>query len=299
MKRMRLDGVFAPLPTPFDDEGRVDQHRLRAALPHWVDSPLTGFVMLGTNGEAGLLSEGEAAAVIATARAGIPAGRLLIAGAARESTLHTIAAVKTAAELGADAVIVRTPMYFKGQMNGASLERYYTAVADASPVPVLLYSFTAATGVTLQPDVVMKLAQHPNVRGIKESGSDIPHLSDLVALTLPEFAVLAGSASTFQAALATGVTGGILALAGLLPEPCVRLFDLMRSGQYEAARVLQRQLLPLARLIASAWGVAGLKAALALRGVDVGLPRPPLEPAPPEALDALRAALAAFEEAYA
>jgi 4-hydroxy-2-oxoglutarate aldolase len=166
-------------------------------------------------------------------------------------------------------------------------------------VPVLLYNFTAATGVNLQPEVVARLADHPNVCGIKESGSDIAQISDLVAVASPRFAVLAGSATTFQAALATGVTGGILALAGLLPEPCVRLFDLMRGGQHDEARVLQRQLLPLARLLSSAWGVAGLKGALALRGVDVGVPRAPLVPAPPQALDALRQALASFEEAYA
>lgn len=299
MKRMRLDGVFAPLPTPFDENDRFDERRLRAAMPHWLASPLTGFVMLGTNGEAGLLSDAESAAVIATARSVVPAERPLIAGAARESTLHTIAAVKTAAQLGADAVIVRTPAYFKGQMTAAALERFYRAVADASPVPVLLYNFTAATGVNLQPEVVARLADHPNVCGIKESGSDIAQISDLVAVASPRFAVLAGSATTFQAALATGVTGGILALAGLLPEPCVRLFELMRGGQYDEARALQRRLLPLARLLSSAWGVAGLKGALALRGVDVGVPRAPLTPAPPQALDALRQALASFEEAHA
>lgn len=293
---MNFAGVLAPLPTPFDGDGRLDEQRLRAALPRWVASPLTGFVMLGTNGEAGLLDDEEAARVIGETRPLVPAGRPLIAGAARESTAHTIAAVRRAAGLGADAVLVRTPCFFKGQMTGAAFERYYTAVADASPVPVLLYNFTAATGVNLTPEVAGRLCSHPNIVGIKESGSDIAQIADLVAAVPPPRSVLAGSASTFYAALCAGVSGGVLALAALVPDACVRLFELARSKRFDEARALQRELLPLARLISSGWGVAGLKAALLLTGVDVGCPRAPLAPAPDAAIMALRAALSPFEE---
>ena len=114
--------------------------------------------MLGTNGEAGLLDDVEAERVIDETRALVPAGRTLIAGTARESTAHAIVAAKRAGALGADAVLVRTPCFFKGQMSAVAFERHYTAVADGSPVPVLLYNFTAATGVNLQPDVVGRLA---------------------------------------------------------------------------------------------------------------------------------------------
>ena len=296
---MQLTGVFAPLPTPFDEAGSLDLALLRAALPRWVESPLTGFVVLGTNGEAGLLTDDEAARVIEETRALVPPERTLIAGTARESTGAAIAAARQAAALGADAVLVRTPCFFKGLMNGDAFERHYTAIADACPVPVLLYNFTAATGVNLLPDAVARLAQHPNIVGIKESGSDIAQLADLAALTPPGFAVLAGSASTFHAALCAGVSGGILALAALLPDACVRLFEFARHGRYDDARALQRQVLPLARLISTGYGVPGLKAALALSGIDVGVPRLPLVPAPAAAHVALRTALAAFEERYA
>jgi 4-hydroxy-2-oxoglutarate aldolase len=292
---MRLDGVFAPLPTPFDEDGRLDERRLCAPLPHWLASPLTGFVMLGTNGEAGLLTDDEAARVVEITRAIVPRDRPFIVGTARESTTHTIAACRTAADLGADAVLVRTPCFFKSQMSGAALERHYGAVADASPVPVLLYNFTAATGVNLPAETVAALAGHPNVRGMKESGSDIAQIADLVSVAPPGFPVLAGSASIFFAALCAGVSGGVLALAGLVPGPCVRLFELVRAGRYDEARALQRRLLPLARLISTAWGVAGLKAALALIGIDVGYPRAPLAPAPDAAVVALRDALSALE----
>lgn len=296
---MLLTGVFAPLPTPFDEAGDLDLARLRAALPRWVASRLTGFVLLGTNGEAGLLSDTESARVIEEARALVPRGRPLIAGTARESTTHAVAAARQAVSLGVDAVLVRTPCFFKGMMNAGAFERYYRAIADASPVPVLLYNFTAATGVNLLPDTVARLAEHPNIVGIKESGSDIAQIGDLVAAAPAGFRVFAGSASTFHAALCAGVDGGILALASLIPDACIRLFDLMRAGKIEEGRALQRQLLPLARLISTGYGVPGLKAALALTGIDAGFPRSPLAPAPDAAITALRSALHTFEEAVA
>jgi 4-hydroxy-2-oxoglutarate aldolase len=296
---MQLTGVLAPLPTPFDETGALDVNRLRNALPRWIASPLTGFVVLGTNGEAGLLSDAEAGRVIEESRAIVPPGRILIAGTARESTMHAVAAAKQAASLGADAVLVRTPCFFKAAMTASAFERLYRTVADASPVPVLLYNFTAATGVNLQPDTVARLADHPNIVGIKESGSDIAQVADLVAVKTPAFSVLAGSASTFHASLCAGVDGGILALAALLPDACFRLFDLVRAGRIQEGFALQRQLLPLARLISTGYGVAGLKAALMLTGVDAGFPRAPLTPAPDAAITALRSALQTFEEAVA
>lgn len=293
---MLFSGIYAPLPTPFDEQGTLDLGRLRAALPRWVASPLTGFVLLGTNGEAGLLSDDEAARVIGESRPLIPADRPLIAGTARESTTAAIAAAKQAASLGADAVLVRTPCFFKSQMTGAAFERHYTAVADASPVPVLLYNFTAATGVNLLPDTVARLATHPNIAGIKESGSDIAQIADLVALSSPDFSVLAGSASTLYAALCAGVSGAILALGALVPGACAQLVALVQAGRLDEARALQRRVLPLARLISTGHGVPGLKAALALTGIDAGFPRAPLAPAPAAAVDQLRAALRNYED---
>jgi 4-hydroxy-2-oxoglutarate aldolase len=292
---MKLTGVFAPLPTPFDDRDRLDLARMRATFPGWVAGPLTGFVVLGSNGEAGLLDDDECDRMVDQARALVPAGRLLIAGTGRESTQAAVRAAQRAGELGADAVLVRTPALFKSHMTGEVFLRHYTEVADRSSVPVLLYNFLGFTGVNLLPATVAKLAEHPNIVGIKESGSDIAQISDLVALTPPSFAVLAGSGSTFHSALGVGASGGILALSGLLPAPCARLFALSREGRHHEARELQRRLLPIARLISSGYGVPGLKAALMLVGCDVGRPRPPLAPAPPEAIAALRAALDRFE----
>ena len=190
---MTLTGVLAPLPTPFDDDDRLDVVRLRTAVEGWVASPLTGFIVLGSNGEAVLMDDDECDRVIDEARALVPRDRPLIAGTGRESTRAAIRAAKRAADLGADAVLVRTPAFFKSQMTGDAFVRHYTAVADASPVPVLLYNFTAVTGVNLLPATVARLAEHPNIVGMKESGSDISQIADLVASTPRPFSVLAGS----------------------------------------------------------------------------------------------------------
>jgi len=293
---MNLSGVFAPVPTPFDDGDSFDTGKLRTALAKWLARPITGFVVLGSNGEAVLLTELEADRVVVAAREAIPRERPFIVGTGRESTQAAIAAARRAAELGADAVLVRTPGFFKSQMTADAFIRHYRAVADASPVPVLLYNFTALTGVNLLPSTIHELAAHPNIIGIKESGGDVAQIADLVSGSGPGFAVLAGTTSTFFAALLAGAVGGILAPACVVPEACWRLFALTRDGRLEEARALQRRLVPLARLLGPSYGVPGLKAALRAAGYDMGVPRPPLLPVGRDALAALEAAVAELEE---
>jgi 4-hydroxy-2-oxoglutarate aldolase len=293
---MKLAGVFAPIPTPFDDRDRVDTARLKQALAKWVARPLHGFVVLGSNGEAVLMDDVESDQAIVAAREAVPREKRFIVGTGRESTQATIKASKRAAEHGADAVLVRTPGFFKTQMTNDAFVRHYTAVADASPVPVLLYNFTALTGVNLLPAAAARLATHPNIIGMKESGGDIAQVADLVSLTPKAFNVLAGSAPTFYAALCVGATGGILALGCAAPDACVQLFELTRAGRHEEAIALQRRLVPLARLLGGTHGVPGLKAALNLLGYDVGVPRPPLAPLADSVLPTLREELAHFEE---
>jgi 4-hydroxy-2-oxoglutarate aldolase len=293
---MTLTGVFAPLPTPFHANGDLDTRRFREALARWIDTPLAGFVVLGSNGEAVLLDEDEADRVIATARESVPRGRPLIIGTGRESTRATIRATRRAAELGADFVLVRTPGFFKSQMTTDAFVRHYSAVADASPVPVLLYNFTAVTGVNLLPAAVARLATHANIIGMKESGGDIGQIGDLVSGTPERFAVLAGTTSTFYAALCVGCVGGVLAPACVVPDLCVRLFELTKAGRHDEARALQAELVPLAKLLGPAYGVPGLKAALKLAGYDVGEPRSPLAPVPEDAIAALRQTLTQLEQ---
>jgi 4-hydroxy-2-oxoglutarate aldolase len=273
----------------------VDEGALRRNVLRWMQTPLTGLVVLGSNGEAPQLDDVEADRVIDIVRQNVPRSRPLIAGTGRESTRATIAATARAAAAGVDGVLVRTPSFFKSQMTADVFVRHYTDVADASPVPVLLYNVTMYTGVTLPPDAVERLASHPNIVGLKESGSDIGLLTEYVTRTPDDFTVLAGSATTFFHALCAGCDGAILALASLVPELCVQMRDLVRENRIEDARALQQRVMPLARLIGGTFAVPGLKAALDLIGYSGGVPRPPLRPVPHTVVEMIGAQLAALD----
>ncbi len=286
-----IDGVFPPIPTPFSNDS-VDVVAMGSNVDRWMQTRIRGVVVLGSNGEAPLLNESDSDAAVAAAREHVPSNRLCIAGVGRESTIETIRATKRAADLGVDAVLVRTPSFFKVLLTPEVFVAHYTAVADASPVPVLLYNFTAVTGVTLPVEVVSSLAAHPNIVGIKESGSDLKYVSALIANTPDDFVLLAGSAPVFYPSLLVGATGGVLALASVVPDLCVELYDLAQSGRHSEARELQRRLTPLAGLVTSRYGVPGLKAALSLLGFHVGEPRLPLQPIKLEAIDEIRVVLA-------
>lgn len=292
----RFTGIFTPIVTPFRTDDTVDEGALQRNVLRWMKTPLTGLVVLGSNGEAPQLDDAEADRVVDIVRQHVPRGRPLIAGTGRESTKATIAATARAAAAGVDAVLVRTPSFFKTQMTADVFVRHYTEVADAAAVPVLLYNVTMFTGVTLPPEAVERLSAHPNIVGIKESGSDIGVISDYIARTPGEFTVLAGSATTFFHALCAGCDGAILALAAILPDTCLAMRTLVRENRLDEARALQQRVMPLARAVGGTYGVAGLKAALDLIGYNGGVPRPPLRPAPPHVVDAIAAQLAALDE---
>ena len=289
----RFSGILTPIVTPFLHDDTVDERGLRHNVARWMRTPLTGLVVLGSNGEAPQLDDDEADRVIAVTREEVPRDRVLIAGTGRESTRATIEATRRAAGYGVDAVLVRTPSFFKPQLTNAVFVRHYQEVADASPVPVLLYNVTMFTGVNLSPDAVEALAAHPNIVGMKESGGDIAQIAEYVARTPDDFTVLAGSASTFFHALCAGCDGAILALAAVLPHDCVQLWNFVQEGHLSEGRALQRRLLPLARSVGAAHGIPGLKAALDLLGFVGGFPRPPLRQLTPETVDAIRNQLVA------
>jgi 4-hydroxy-2-oxoglutarate aldolase len=291
---MELRGVFPPITTPFDASGALDDRALAANAARWMRTRLAGLVVLGSNGEAPFLDDEESVRAIEAARREVPHGRVLIAGTGRESTRATIAATRRAAAAGADAVLVRTPSYFKTRMTTDALVTHYLAVADAAPVPIILYNFPTVTGVNLAPAAIGRLARHGNIVGVKESAGDVDQIAQDVARTPETFRVLAGSAVVFQACLLSGAHGGVLAAACVIPDLCVDLFELVMARRHDEARTLQRRLTPLARLVTSTYGVAGLKVALDMIGYAGGAPRLPLLPAPPEAAEAIRVELAAL-----
>jgi 4-hydroxy-2-oxoglutarate aldolase len=243
------------------------------------------------------VNDDESVRLIAAAREAVPRDRVLIAGTGRESTRGTIELTRRAAGAGADAVLVRTPAFFKAQLTAAAFTRHYTEIADTSPVPVLLYNFTALTGVTLHPEAVAALARHPNVIGMKESGTDEALINAYGAHVSPAFQMLGGTVTALHASMAAGATGAILASAVVLPERSVELFDLFKAGEIEKGRALQARIVDVNKYVTATYGIAGLKIAQDLVGQRGGLPRLPSLPAPEKAREEIAAALAAVETA--
>ncbi len=264
------------MPTVFDAAGDVDASAIRFNVERWMKTDLVGVLALGSNGEAPALDEDEGDRVIAAARDAMPAGRTLLVGTGRESTRQAIAASKRAAALGADAVLVRTPSFFKAQMTNDALTSHYTAIADASPIPVLLYNMPHNTGVTLMPPVVAALSRHPNIIGVKETSVELERLGQFVAAAPADFTVLCGAAPVIYPALVSGARGGILAAACVVPELFTALHAHARAGRHAEALALQQRLTPLARLVTTVHSVPGLKAAMDMSGYRGGAPRAPM-----------------------
>jgi 4-hydroxy-2-oxoglutarate aldolase len=269
-------GLYPPLVTPFDADGELDERALRRNVSAYGAAPLAGYVVLGTTGEFPHLTTAEKERVIA-AVVEEAAGRPVLAQTGEPSLRATVALTRRAAELGASAVLVVTPSYYRSSMRRAELEAYYRGVADASPVPVLLYNIPQNTGVNLDPELVAALAEHPNIVGIKDSSGNLGQLAETVALTPPGWGVLTGSASIFVAAMVHGARGGILAAANVLPFELCDLLDLAGRGDVPGAARLFGRLAPVLRLLARL-GIPGYKAAMDVLGYAGGHPRQPLLP---------------------
>jgi 4-hydroxy-2-oxoglutarate aldolase len=285
-----IRGILPPLTTPFRGDGALDTAAFEANLEIYATQDLGGALVLGSNGEAQNLEEPEKLALVRTARARM-SSRTLLVGTGLESTRATIALTRKVADLGADAVLVLTPHYYKSQMSPDALRAHFEAVADGSSIPVLLYSVPAFTGITFPAGLAAELARHPLVRGIKESSGDLGLLGRLVASVPPRFGVICGSAPVIYPALCIGAVGGILAAACCAPRPVTALYQAFQEGDHARARRIQEAIAPLAVAITATHGVAGLKAAMDLAGFRGGPVRAPLLPVRPEVRDELRALL--------
>jgi 4-hydroxy-2-oxoglutarate aldolase len=296
MTREQLRGIFPPIPTTFDSAtGEVDDRAITGNVKKWMSTGLAGVLALGSNGEAPYLDDAEGDRVVAAARDGVPADRVLLVGTGRESTRATVAATKRAADLGADAVLVRAPSYYRAQMTPEALVAHYRAIADASPVPVLLYNLPGVTGFSLTLATVAALAEHPNIVGMKETSSDLERLGQFAAIDGGRFVVLCGWAPVVYPALVSGAAGAILAVANVVPSECVALQRHVQAGRHDDALRLQQRLTPLAQQVTSVHGIAGLKIALEIVGYAGGPVRAPLRAASPAAHEDIARALRAVQ----
>jgi 4-hydroxy-2-oxoglutarate aldolase len=282
-----LGGVVPPLVTPFRPDGALDLAGFEANLDCLKDTGLAGFLVLGSNGEAAGLEESEKLELISAARRAVP-DRFLLAGTGAESTRGTVALTRKAADLGADAALVLTPHFYRGRMSEEALRRHFVAVADASPVPIYLYSVPAFTGLAWPPSLAASLAGHPRIAGLKESSGDVGLLGRIVDTVPADFEVVCGNAPVFYPALCAGATGGVLAVANCAPRLVVALHEAFAAGDHARARLLQQALTPLATAVTTAWGVAGLKSAMDLAGLRGGAVRAPLLPLPDSAREEIR-----------
>src|SRR5579883_738522 len=275
---MRLEGIFPALTTPFSRDGSVAWDKLRENIARYDRVPLAGYVVVGSTGESVLLTFDEIDRIWNTAREAAAPGKRLIAGAGVDSTAETIARARRAAEIGYDAVLIKTPHYFKAMLTPAALERHYLTVADASPLPVLIYSIPQNTGISITADWVARLAEHPNIVGIKDSSGNVSLVAEIVRLCPPDFSTMVGSAATLFPSLILGAAGGILALACFLPEPAIEIYEAAHAGDVARAGRMQMALLAASRKIAGELGPTGVKYAMDCVGYYGGEPRPPLLP---------------------
>ena len=286
----KLSGVFAPVVTPFNsDELALDD--LRFNLRKLNETDLAGYLALGSNAEFRSLSDKEQIQVLKVF-AEEKGNKTVLVGTGCESTSQTIEKSKRACEMGFDYVSIITPNYFAKHIDGATLQRYYTQVADSIDIPVLLYNAPGFTGGTEIPlKTILELSRHPNIAGMKDSSPAGP-LKLLACLDPKEdFHVLAGSANFFYPSLHLGAAGGVLSLANALPEPCCDIYRLFTQNKYDNAKELSFGLARLNQAVSGAWGVAGVKAAMDIAGFKGGQPRHPLKGLSDEAKERIKQAI--------
>lgn len=272
-------GVYVPTVAFFKADEEVDLATTEKHAAYLAHSGVTGLVTQGSNGEAVHLDREERKAITAATRRAVDAAGYssmpVIAGCGAASTRETIQLCKDSGEAGADAVLVLPPSYYKALVSNEALHAHFVAVADASPVPVLIYNFPgASSGLDLSSDDILALSQHPNIVGCKLTCGNTGKLTRVAASSKPEFLTFGGSADFTLQTLIAGGDGIIGGVANLIPRSSVRVMELYRSGKVEEAQKLQA-------IVARAdWGAihggfVAVKSALqSYRGYG-GLPRRP------------------------
>jgi 4-hydroxy-2-oxoglutarate aldolase len=289
--RISLNGLLLPITTPFTLDEKVDSRGLISNIEKWNRVGITGYVVLGSTGERVNLDEREYLEVIEAARRAVPESMTFIVGAGQQSTGTTIQEVKRAAKAGAEAVLVITPHYYKSAITQAALVNHYTAVADGSPVPVILYSMPDLTGIKIEPETAAELSGHQNIIGMKDSSNEIEKFRETVRMSHQDFTMTIGNGTVFAGALQAGARGGILAVGCCAPQICLEIYRAVQAGEVDLAGELQEKLIPLARAVTKTYGIGGLKMAMEMAGYVGGHVRAPLRRPNEEAIAEIRTLL--------
>jgi len=288
--RVDLRGTFLPVTTPFDAiSGDVDVVAFRSNLRHWLAHPVAGILIGGTNGEGALLDDRERALLVEAAAGMMPSGTRLLAECGAESTRQAVRRISVAADAGADVALVSPPAFFKAAMTPSALARHYGAIADASPLPVVIYQVPLRMStVDLPTSLVAELSRHANIVGIKDSRGKLDVLGELVEQCEKGFQVLIGNGALLYAALEIGAVGGIVAVGMLATAAAAHIPIAYRAGRTADAERLQERIAPVHEQIVAEMGISGVKAALDLLGLHGGPPRAPLTAASTERVESIR-----------
>ena len=285
----KVTGIYAPINTPFHNEEVAFDH-FRDNMKKYSKTPLSGFLVLGSNGENKSLTEDEKIKLLEIAIEEKGENQIVMAGTGCESTRETVDFSKKAEKLGADLVSLVTPSYFKKDLNDDALIRYYTDVAEAISIPVFAYNAPGFTGLTLTPKVIATISKHPNIGGMKDTSPD--GIARYLEVCANDFDVLSGTISTLFIGLALGASGGVVSLANAFPKACCELYEKYRSGDLDGAREMHHKLFVLNQSVSGKSGVAGVKYASELGGFYGGPPRLPLLPLKDEDKKAMKDAAA-------
>ena len=294
-----LSGIIPALSTPFDDRGALAVDRIRENIGRYNRIGLSGYLANGSTGESIMLDRAEFERSLAAVRETAAPGRILIAGTGVDSTAETISRTEVAAKLGYDYVLVVPPYFYKPVINSDLLVEHYRRVADASRIPVLLYSVPQFTGVAIEPDVAARLSEHPNIAGMKDSSGNVDRVGTILSLVPSSFQLMTGSSTTIYPTMVLGGRGAILALATFLPEICIEIYKAAAEGNGAKALELQRRVIQPTQKIVGAKGISGVKYAMDLRGYYGGPARRPLLPLQEAEKRDIESLLAAFTPAVA
>jgi len=274
---LRFKGIYAPLTTPFKDEA-VTIEKLRENIQKYNEFELSGYVINGSTAESVFLTDGEVEELVIAAKDVTDSDKHIIVGTARESTKITLEFSQRMEDLGIDATLIRTPSYFKALMTADALKRHYFTIADNVKIPLIIYHIPRYTGVDLSPELLVELSKHENIAGIKDSSGNMAFLDRIIPHLDPNFDYLLGAGSMLFPGIMMGACGGVLALSDVATSLCIELYQLSLSKQWEDAKKLQHDLVPLNQALTVEHGIPAIKYALDQIGLFGGPCRLPLQP---------------------
>jgi 4-hydroxy-tetrahydrodipicolinate synthase len=288
---MNIHGIIPPVATPMRDNEDLDLPRLKWFLEHLIASGVHGVFVLGTNSEFYALDEREKQGVIATAVSHVNKRVPVFAGTGAESTRETVRLTQMAEHEGADGVSVITPYFISPDQQ--EIFDHYRRIAEATRLPVLLYNNPSTCGgLKIDVDTVARLAQIPNILGVKDSSGDLQNTLEFIRVVPDSFAVLMGRDTLIFPALMMGARGAVPATGNIAPKLLVEIYERFRKGDLEGSKAAQRRLNPVRLALTLSTPPGGVKAALALLGMSLGPSRSPVAPLSPDKQQKMRAALA-------